>query len=421
MLCLVATVAGVATGFVGGAFRWCLERATDGRDEVLDWAHPLPGPGWLVPMLLAAAGAALARAIVIRVPLASGSGVQHVEAAWREEVQPPTWRILPAKFVGGVLALGSGLVLGREGPTVQMGAAIGAEAGRRARVSDADVRLLQASLAGAGLGVAFNAPLGGALFVLEEVTKSFRRRLVLVALIGSAVAVTCSRVLVGDAFTLPVTALPSSPSLGVLAALVVFGLLTGALGAAYNRLILGILHVTDRIAAPHPVVFAALVGATIGLILFLDPFLGAEGDTLTQRVLTGSNLGLWVLAGYLVVRFVVGPLSYSTGVPGGLFSPLLALGAVWGALCFGVADAMLPSGATATTFAVTGMAAFFTAVVRAPVTGIVLIVEMTGAAELTAGMLAACFAATLSATLLRSAPIYDPLRVRMERPPASAR
>src|SRR5215204_2604960 len=111
LLCLSAAIAGVLIGFVGGAFRWCLERAADGRGDVLDWAHGLAGPGWLVPVAAAAAGAALARAIVVRVPLAAGSGVQDVEAAWRGEVASPTWRILPAKFVGGVLALGSGLVL----------------------------------------------------------------------------------------------------------------------------------------------------------------------------------------------------------------------------------------------------------------------------------------------------------------------
>src|SRR6059036_1063273 len=78
-ICVTATVAGVLIGFAGGAFRWCLQRADDLRIDVVDWAHKLPGPGWLVPMAAAAAGATLAALIVRWEPLAAGSGIQHVE------------------------------------------------------------------------------------------------------------------------------------------------------------------------------------------------------------------------------------------------------------------------------------------------------------------------------------------------------
>ena len=133
-------------------------------------------------MAAAAAGATLAALIVRWEPLAAGSGIQHVEAVFLGEAQPPLIRLLPAKFVGGVLSMGSGLVLGREGPTVHMGAAIGAEAARRARLPDSEVRMMQTALGGAGLAVAFNAPIGGVLFTLEEVTKSFRVKTVLATL-----------------------------------------------------------------------------------------------------------------------------------------------------------------------------------------------------------------------------------------------
>ena len=174
LICVTATVAGVLIGFVGGAFRWCLQAGDRLRIDFVEWAHRLPGPGWLVPVVAAAAGATLAALIVRWEPLAAGSGIQHVEAVYRGEAQSPVLRLLPAKFVGGVLAIGSGLVLGREGPTVHMGAAIGAEAARRARLPDSEVRMMQTALGGAGLAVAFNAPIGGTLFTLEEVTKSFR-------------------------------------------------------------------------------------------------------------------------------------------------------------------------------------------------------------------------------------------------------
>src|ERR1700758_4914580 len=194
-ICVTAIVAGVLIGFAGGAFRWCLQTADELRIDLVDWAHKLPGPGWLVPMAAAAVGATLAALIVRWEPLAAGSGIQHIEAVFRGEARPPLIRLLPAKFVGGVLSIGSGLVLGREGPTVHMGAAIGAEAARRVSLPDFGVRMLQTALGVAGLAVAFNAPIGGTLFTLEEVTKSFRLQTVLATVFAAATAVGCSRLI----------------------------------------------------------------------------------------------------------------------------------------------------------------------------------------------------------------------------------
>ncbi|MEV7723510.1 ClC family H(+)/Cl(-) exchange transporter [Streptomyces sp. NPDC087917] len=418
---LVAAVAGCLVGLVGGSFRWCLARAEVLRASLLDTSERLPGPGWLLPVALTATGAAVACAIARWVPLAAGSGIQDVEAVWRAEREPQPLRLLPAKFVGGVIALGSGLVLGREGPTVHMGAAIGAEAGRRVRMHADDIRLLHTSLAGAGLAVAFTAPLGGVLFVCEEVTRAVRARLVLLTLIGVATAVSCSRLIVGDrpVFDVPHTA---APPLVLLPVFVVFGAATGVLGAGYNHLVVGALAWGDHLTRVDPVVRAALIGAVVGLLLAVDPLLVGSGETLSERLLAGGALTATVLAGCLVVRFLTGPLSYAAGTPGGLFAPMLTLGALWGALVHAVALPLLPgwgsgpapaSGSGTAAFAVVGMAALFAACVRAPVTGIVLAVEMTGATTLLLALFTACFAATLTADWMRSEPVYDSLRARM--------
>src|SRR6188508_2473785 len=161
-LSAAAAVGGALIGLVGALFRLALAGADRRLAELVAWAHGLSVAGWIVPIAASAGGVALARWLVRFAPVASGSGVQHVEAVMRGEAAPAPLAVVPVKFLGGVLAIGSGLALGREGPTVQMGATIGEEIARRLRMGLEDLRNLQAALAGAGLAVAFNAPLGGA-------------------------------------------------------------------------------------------------------------------------------------------------------------------------------------------------------------------------------------------------------------------
>ena len=223
----------------------------------------------MIPVAAAALGATLAALVVRWEPLANGSGIQHVEAVYRGQAPPPRIRLLPAKFIGGVLAIGSGLVLGREGPTVHMGAAIGAQAARNARLPDSEVRMMQTALGGAGLAVAFNAPISGTLFTLEgDPVISGQDR--------AGDRVRCG----GGGRMLPAGPGRScgfqmedidEPELVWLPLFVVFGLLTGVLGALYNWMILWLLdhvHAVRRI----PTVFkATVIGAIIGLVMLIYP------------------------------------------------------------------------------------------------------------------------------------------------------
>jgi len=413
-ICVTAIVAGVFIGFAGGAFRWCLDTADRLRSDLVDWAHNLPGPGWLVPIAVVAAGATLAALVVRWEPLAAGSGIQHVEAVFLGEARPPLIRLLPAKFIGGVLSMGSGLVLGREGPTVHMGAAIGAETARRARLPDPEVRMMQTALGGAGLAVAFNAPIGGALFTLEEVTKSFRMKTVLAAVFSAATAVACSRVVLGNHADFDVEPI-GTPALAWLPLFLVFGVLTGILGAAYNGLVLWFLDHVGAIRRIPPVGKAAIIGGIIGAALYVYPRSVGGGDDLTQQILSGDHIVFSVVVALLVVRFIAGPLSYSAAVPGGLFAPLLAVGALWGLLFTACFEAVWPDDATqlAVPMALVGMSAFFGATVRAPVTAMVLVTEMTATTEVLIPTMVATAAAVLVANLVGSPPIYDSLRERM--------
>ena len=179
----MALIVGAVSGFVGALFLLLLERADRFRDALVVWAHSKAFAGFFVVSIACAAGAAVAAWLVRRdSPHASGSGIPHVEAVLNEELPQAPFRIIPVKFIAGVLAIGSGLALGREGPTVQMAATIGHLVGKEFRRGWPDCRVLLAAGAGAGLATAFNASIAGAIFVLEEALRRFELRVAIAAL-----------------------------------------------------------------------------------------------------------------------------------------------------------------------------------------------------------------------------------------------
>jgi CIC family chloride channel protein len=409
----VAILGGIAIGAIGAAFRAGLVWLGTYHLMFIEWARSLGWAGWFLPVILGAIGAGLARLLVRPHPIAAGSGVQHVEAIMRGEASPASLVIVPIKFVGGLIGIGTGLALGREGPTIQMGATIGAALARWLQCTKQVMADLQAALGGAGLAVAFNAPVGGTIFVFEEVARAFRLRLTVVTILGTATAITVARLILGDAPDFKVAPLaPGEPWMLCLYALL--GGALGLLGVVYNWVTLLGIDSLARLRTWPVELRAALVGAIVGAAAWFVPHLIGGGDPATQNVLNGS-IALGPLFLILVVRWFLGPLSYSAGTPGGLFSPLLLVGAVLGAIFATSFNLLAPTGTALPTvaFAVVGMTAFFTGVVRAPITGIVLISEMTASNTLWVPMLAACFGAMLTSSLVRGEPIYDTLRRRM--------
>ena len=420
------SVASLATGLliggVGAAFRLLLIKADDLRNELVLWAHRWPYAGWLLPMAVGLVGATVARWLVVRfAPTAGGSGVQRVEALFSGEVQPSSHGIVLVKFFGGVLAMGSGLALGREGPTVQMGASLSSLISRALIKHDEDAKIVMAAGAGAGLGVAFNAPIGGSVFVFEELTLAFTPWLLTGTLAAATVAVWIMRLFLGNHLEFVVDQVSLTAVWKGWPFLVLGGML-GALGALYNSTIIGLLRALDRSIRISTLLRAALIGATVGLLAWFAPRMVGGGDNLTQGVLSG-HYGLTALAGIFLLRFFIGPWSYAADAPGGLFAPMLLLGASFGALFGGVLNYFLPSlGVNSLACAVVGMATLFAACVRAPLTGIVLTIEMTGRGDLALAMLGASLLAMLVTTLLGSEPIYETLKRRMvehQRPTAT--
>ena len=212
----------------------------------------------------------------------------HVEAVLSGALPQAPYRLIPVKFVGGVLAIGSGLALGREGPSVQMGASVANLLGVIFRRNGDDCKMLLAAGAGAGLATAFNAPIGGAVFVLEELVRRFDTRITIVTLGASAGAIAVARVLLGDAPDFHVEPLPY-PGFGTVPIHLALGLVAGLLGVAYNRALLGTLAVADRLHRWPVELRAALVGAAVALLAWFAPGVVGGGDAITQRMLSGTE------------------------------------------------------------------------------------------------------------------------------------
>ncbi|MDE2462381.1 MAG: H(+)/Cl(-) exchange transporter ClcA [Alphaproteobacteria bacterium] len=423
LVSLLAPVVGAGAGLVDAIFRIALEHAEKLRNGLIALAHGTPVLGFVLVVVGCALTAALGAWLVRRLsPHASGSGIPQVEAALNNELPPTPPALLPVKFFGGLSAIGGGLALGREGPSVQMGAVVAHLVGQLFRHSEEELRLLLAAGAGAGLAVAFNAPIAGAVFVLEELVRRFEARMTIVALGTSSTAILVSRLFLGKApdfqvaITVPVLTgtgpIPYTPDASWIL-YIILGLVAGAAASLYNRSILGALTLTQRLDGISVEAKAAAIGALVGLVGWFAPHLIGGGDAITQSVLAGG-MALGALPLAFLVRFLLGPLSYAARTPGGLFAPLLVLGSQLGLFCGLICARLFPHlGIQPEAFAIVGMAAFFTGMVQAPVTGIVLVTEMTAAFTTLLPMLAACFSAMLVAHLLRTTPIYDALLERV--------
>lgn len=414
-LMLTAALVGVIAGVVGAAFRWALMQAASWRVGLLTAVHAhTPGwIGWSIPVILCSICGGVALWVTQRfAPYTAGSGIPRVEAVLHARLRPAAGLILPVKFVGGLFAIGSGMALGREGPTVQMGGTIGRLASNLLRRFLDEPWTLIAAGAGAGLAVAFNAPLAAALFVMEELLHRFSTRVFSATLIACISGTLVLRAILGNATEF------SSPSLGsvpaeVLPAYLLLGLICGFLGVVFNVTLLQSLRLFNLAVHWPNGTKGVVVGAAVGLLAWWTPMAVGGGEALSQ-VAIAQRLAWEALIGLSIARFLLTMASYGCGAPGGIFAPILSLGALLGN-AFAVATAYLAhSQPDPAPYAIVAMAACFTAIVRSPLTGVVLLLEMTGGWTLILPMMAASLTAYVVPELLGIPPIYDSLRQRDE-------
>lgn len=403
-------VGGLATGFHAG-LEFLFAHYAALRSSLGGGVLP-----YAVSILLSASCVTAAFLLVQRVaPEAAGSGIQEIEGAM-EDKRPVHWpQVLIAKFFGGLLALGSGLVLGREGPTIHMGAMTAEALSRSHNMSSADHKGLLAAGAAAGLAAAFNAPLAAILFIVEETRRQFpfgyrTYMAVIIASILSA-AVTEQLTQTGPLLVVDVNYLP----VWSYVLLAILGILLGVLGVFFNRALITVMDLFLKIPKRLRWLPALAIGAVTGILLNAFPDATGGGEDLVHDLIS-SNYGVLALLLLTFLRFGGVLFSYASGVPGGIFAPMLSIATCAG-LAFGVlAVETLPiEDDFRSACAVAAMGGFFAASVRAPLVGVVLVMELTGAYALIMPVLVTCTTASLTAHHLGGNPIYEELLERTLR------
>ncbi len=404
----LAVIVGVVAGAIGSVFHLALNALAQWPAMLRSLLH---GPLLVIVSALVTMVATVAAVALVRhaAPEAGGSGVQEVEGAMEGLREVRGARVLPVKFVGGIAAIGSGLVLGREGPTIHMGASVAAILAGRFRLDRTERSGLLAAGAAAGLACAFNAPVAGVLFVIEETRREFPYRFgtYMAVIIAALLSTVMTQLIGGTGADLAMRA-PQVP-LAMLPFFVLLGCLLGGVGVLLNAAILKALGFAAAVNERAPYLYPAAVGLALGALLALHPQSVTGGEALIPAWVR-ERPGVVVLLALSVARFATSVASYSTGVPGGIFAPILSLAACAGLAFAGLVDmALAPGDAVPGAFAIAAMGGLFTASVRSPLVGIVLTLELTGAYDTTMPLVATCLCASLVAHWLGGKPIYEQL------------
>ncbi len=413
-LIFFAFVVGILAGIVGSVFRLTLGYISDFRDNLYSEAGNDGFASWIFPVVFAVIGISVALFLVKRfAPEASGSGVQEIEGAL-DDIRPLRWkRVLPVKFLASLFSLGSGLLLGREGPTIQLGANVGKMVKDVFKQHEDKTNPLVSSGAAAGLASAFNAPFAGIIFVIEEMHGHFRYNFYSIAaiMVASGTADFVVRILIGEDPVIQMTVF-NTPHISGIWLFMLLGGLFSLIGYLFNKLIVIVLDLFKEVSRMGIILTGLIGGIIIVLVGVYFPEMIGGGYGTIYRVLDKS-FTIYILLVLFVGRMILTIFSYGTGVPGGIFAPMLALGVVFGMLFGTVMQHFFPELVTHPgVFAVAGMAGIFASTVRAPLTGLVLAVEMTSNYELILPLIITTVTASVITAQLGNEPIYTTLLKR---------
>src|ERR1700756_5473959 len=344
-------------------------------------------------------------------PDARGSGVPQTKAALYAREGRITMRTVFGKFFCTSATLASGIPLGREGPSVQVGAGIASVIGRRLGLRPEKVKALLPVGAAAAIAAAFNTPLAAVLFALEEIVGDLHAPVLGSVVLASATSWGVLRLLLGNSplFKVPQYQLVHPAEFAVYAVLGVAG---GLVSVAFTKLLLSMrerfLRLPQKTLWFQPVAGGLLVGV---LGWFVPQVLGV-GYEYVGYALNG-NMALKLMALLVVLKLLTVTTSYASGNAGGIFRPALFIGAMLGGTVGTVAHHLFPAyTATPGAYALVGMGAVFAGIVRAPMTSVLMIFEMTQDYAVIVPLMISNLLSLFIASRLQRTPIYDALAVQ---------
>ncbi|MEO0408512.1 MAG: chloride channel protein, partial [Cyanobacteria bacterium P01_A01_bin.135] len=416
----IAIFEACAIGLVSGLAAVLLRQGTSALGLWRIQVSEQPGYWWALPVVGLVGGGLAGLLVEWLAPEAAGSGIPQVKMALASAPIQMNLRVALVKLVGVVLTMGSGLNLGRQGPTVQIGAALAAQFNHWIPTSPEYRRQLLASGAAAGLAAGFNAPIAGVLFVVEELLQDFSGLTLGTAILASFIGAVVSRILGGRGISLTLTTTVSQAqvSLQDVPFFVVLGLLAGLLGGLFCRGIVSSRQLYQGLLKVRLPVKVAIAGALSGAITMLLPLAFRDNTGLPEFLSQGHLPWQMVLLGFWA-KFLLTLIAAGSGAPGGLFAPALILGSSLGLLVGTGAEALAavvtgPLDLTAnigstSTYSLAGMGAFFSAVTKGPITAIVIVFEMTADFNLVLPLMITSVIAYLTSDLLYNGSIYNRL------------
>ncbi|MDZ7949816.1 chloride channel protein [Nostoc sp. DedQUE09] len=366
-------------------------------------------PAWLVLPAIGLVLGFLAGWLVDRLaPEASGSGIPQVKASLANVPVTLSWRVAGVKLFSAIIAIGSGMTLGRQGPTVQVGAGLAAGMSRWVPTSPDHRRQMIAAGAGAGLAAAFNAPIAGVLFIVEELLQDLSGLTLGTAIIASFIGGVISRLLGGGSLDLNLQLVKSSSQFSIpeIPFFILLGILAGLFGALFNHGLIFSIKFYKRLHISLPLQ-VALAGFISGIVVAMLPPSFRDNTGLRESLITGSSHPS-VAAIAFAAQFILTLIAFGSGAPGGLFAPSLILGSCLGHI-IGVSELYITGVGSPTTYALAGMGGFFSAVSKVPITAIVIVFEMTTDFNLVLPLMIVSVAAYLVADKVVPGSLYEKL------------
>ena len=405
---ILAILTGFITGLITIPYRWLIEKSIYIRDLIFNTNNPIYYLvlGFIAIYIIGI----LISGMVSDMPVITGSGIPQARAQiyGRLKIKRPI-KGLVLKFLGGVSGISAGFSLGREGPSVQMGAFIGEAVAQVFKVDRVERKYLIMSGSGAGLSSAFTAPLASAIFIAEELQKYFNSRLTIFSFLGSIVSgYMAAKFFVKNDYLNIVINYPENLNyFQYFYICIAFAIFTSFVGKSFSVLLIYFQKLNNKIKVSKyiKVFFYTLMVVTIG-IFYKDLTAGGESFLIREGMVNDLSIGALIF--FIILKLLFTTLSYSTGFPGGIFLPLLVIGGLSGKLFglillyFNIIEIN-----NLGVFIFLGMASAFVVVVRSPATGIILILEMTWDFSLLPSMVIVVGLAYTVSNLLGVEPIYD--------------